>query len=238
MDIRWVVPFLGGAACGIGLTAITLDKKYEKQMNERIETIKKNYEDFEKELELNKDLRLTEEREKYKRSTEESNTGRENGILPKNERVTLKENWAIVDKDTIDYTKFYTQKETGADVKEPETTVDSVSEEDQKEITEYSEEIRRSSMPPRILSKREMEMIPKDDYEHIRLLYYMYDDTLVIDNDELDAPWIVVHDVDGMVGDCLTKHGFDSDTEEYLYVINYQRKGVYTVKKKWASYTA
>ena len=90
-------------------------------------------------------------------------------------------------------------------------------------------------MPPRVLSQREFEMIPKDEYDTVSMCYYMYDDTLV--NTSLDN-WAAVGDIEFYVGNCLTKSGFDSNDEEQLYVINYQQKEVYIIKKKWASYTA
>ena len=226
--------FLGGLGCGFASGVVALNGEYEKKFDDQVAALKRNMKDY-------KDIqaKLEEKKKAYNQIGEETNTGREEGLLTKEQRVKIKEDWSIDKSEIFDYTKFYTQKQKDSlIIAEPEKFIDSVSDESQKEITEYSKEIRRSSMPPRSLSKREMDMIPTDEYERLKLLYYMYDDTLVIDNDELDAPWIVVRDVEDMIGDSLTKNGFDSNSEEYLYVINYTRKEVYTIEKKWASYSS
>lgn len=234
MDMRLLLPFIGGFVCGVGSTAITFDKYYDEKMSEQLEQIKKNLESYQKQIDIDKEKKRLE----YKPESTESNTEREVGAIAAGERIKIKESWANENHEYVDYTLCYTQKNSGEGFNEPDPSIDTVSDTDQKEITEYSKEIRRSSMPPRILSDREAAMIPDDEYTFVDMYYYMYDDTLVIESKDLDGLWRVVQDPDKLIGDSLTKHGFDSNSEEILRVINYTQKEVYRIKKKWASYSA
>lgn len=225
--------FLGGIGCGFAAGITALNSEYEKKLDEQVSKIKHNLETYN-----DIQLKIENKKEEYRHTGEETNTGREQGLLTNEERVQIKEDWSIDNSEIFDYTKFYTQKQPDAMIiKEPEKAIDTVSDESQEEISEYSKEIRRSSMPPRILSDKEVKMIPEDEYTFVKLYYYMYDDTIVRDSDDPDSPWRAVTNYEDLIGDCLTKNGFDSNSEEVLYIINNQLKEVYSVKKKWASFT-
>lgn len=235
MDIRGVFPFISGILCGAGGTAVILDRYYCEKYEERTKLVEANLRDYYKNERVRE--KLEETKKGYFATGGETNTGRDKGIMPKEQRIQIKEDWSIDKSEVFDYTKFYMQKQPDAMIiAEPEKNIDSVSDEEQSEITEYSKEIRRSSMPPRILSDREVDMIPNDEYTIVKLYYYMYDDTVVAESEEKDEPWRVIPEPEKLIGDCLTKHGFDSNSDEMLYVINNQLKEVYHIKKKWANY--
>ncbi len=235
MDIRGVFPFISGILCGAGGTAVILDRYYCEKYEERMKLVEANLLDYYKNERVRE--KLEEKKKEYFATGEGTNTGRDKGILPKEERIRIKDDWSIDKSEFFDYTKFYTQKQTDSlIIAEPEKSIDTVSDESQAEINEYSKEIRRSSMPPRILSDREAAMIPDDEYTTVKLYYYMYDDTVVAEGEDLEAPWRVIEEPEKLIGECLTKHGFDSNSDEMLYVINNQLKEVYHIKKKWANY--
>ena len=81
MDIKWIVPFLSGLACGIGGTAVTLDRHYSKQFEEEVDILRKNFEDYKKLNPIENSDSNNGERTEYNSSSSESNTGRDEGIL-------------------------------------------------------------------------------------------------------------------------------------------------------------
>ena len=230
MDKTGILIYLGGVITGAFVSLYAMDEHYEKLYNEKLLAVKKNYAEFEKKL------KAIEAKKDYKSESTDSNTGRTTvNVLPKEERVNIKENWKIKDGIYLDYTQFYKQKNSEAFViKEPEKAINTVTEESNIDIANFSEETRRTSMPPKIATEREVEMLP-EEYNTIDMIYYVYSDTLVIANDER---WEVLKDPTVMIGDNLTKYGFDYNEQDVLLVINYQRKESYRIVKRWANYSA
>ena len=218
--------FLGGIVVGGGLTYYCLDDFFDKKYKEKLDLAIDNVKKYEIEK------KITAKKADYKAESFESNTGRESGLLNNDAKIVIKDSFKTEGGEFIDYTKFYTAKNDSKEVSDVEVAVDTVETGAEKLIHDYSEESRRTSMSPKIASEREFEMLPRE-FERIKLLYFVYSDSLVSISDPDN--WKVI-DQEDHLGECLTQYGFDHNDEETLYVVNYQRNEAYTVLKKWDTY--
>lgn len=177
--------------------------------------------------------------EEYVKTSEESITGREEGILEPEKRSEIKKIWRTEgkgDNTKVNYSGYYKPKnvsEADLDVIDTRETTG--------EATEEIDKFREPKKPtppgpddvslPRIASKKEVDLLP-DFFETVKMSYYVYDDKLVIHEDGRERP-VKPEDY---VGDCLIKRGFDHDSSTFLYVLNYKLSTVYKIEKEWALY--
>lgn len=76
---------------------------------------------------------------------------------------------------------------------------------------------------PKLIPVEEFGAIPT--FDEVSLLYYQGNDILTTDSDE------VVEDRDAMVGNCMTKFGFEDSDEKSIYVRNYEQETDYEIIK-------
>ena len=81
MDIRGVFPFISGILCGAGGTAVILDRYYCDKYEERMKLVEANLRDYYRNEKVRE--KLEEKKKEYFATGEETNTGRDKGILPK-----------------------------------------------------------------------------------------------------------------------------------------------------------
>lgn len=230
-DLKEILIFVGGVITGVGSAMFLLDKDYDNRLEEARRNLESYYSSKPDLSELKRETKKTEER----KPDESTNTGREKGILKNDERVKIKETWSDDTGEFIDYTKYYKAHNSTLKISEPENTKKTTTDEDDIDISNFSDDSRRINISPKIASEREMELLPRDgSYEFMDMKYFVYDDTLVLTPEE--DPWQVV-DQEEYLGDCLVKEGFDQNDEDTLYVINYLHETVYTVHKTYGMYS-
>lgn len=122
-------------------------------------------------------------------------------------------------KEKIDYTQYFNKGQE-----------ERVNEEDIIRNEEL-EKIRKSGKPPKIVSYEDSCDLP-EEYEHETLIFYYYDNTLTDEDDN------IIDDPEELLGNSLTKYGFmDTETEDVIYVVNYQFEKVYEIQKMYENYT-
>lgn len=117
--------------------------------------------------------------------------------------------------DIMDYANYFFTKHKDLDKKEDNTK---------------EEDTVGKSNSPRLIKKEEY--YNDGMYNKVALSYYAFNDVLF--NEEEGE---VVDDVSALVGDTLTKYGFDESEEEVIRVRNYETMTDYEIEKIFASYS-
>lgn len=91
-----------------------------------------------------------------------------------------------------------------------------------------SKEAQRNSKP-RIIKKDSFDEYPHHDKQ--TLFYYTEDDTLTTEEDQ------IVDDVEGLIGDALTKYGFKNNNDEFVYVRNCGINTDFEIEKIFGSFS-
>lgn len=85
--------------------------------------------------------------------------------------------------------------------------------------------------PPKMISSEAFEYDGRGIYDKEDLYYYVYDDTLATEDEE------IVADADYLIGDALDKYGFRTSDEDEIYVRNFSMTTDYRITKMFASYS-
>ena len=120
-----------------------------------------------------------------------------------------------------------------AEIRVPEDDAD-LSEEEQEIEDGLAYDLmkkKESTRKPRIISFDESEGLD-DSWDKKLLYYYVYDDTLMTEDDE-DLLEGEIREL--TVGDCLEKYGFTYNKEAVIFVQNFKFSTVYEVEKVWGS---
>lgn len=132
------------------------------------------------------------------------------------------------ERPKVDYTKFYGKSE------------DEMAEnEHPKEDDYYYEGLEatkaaKKSKTPKFIKAVDFGADPSTTT--VSLLYYQDSRTLVIE-DNLDEEIIEdMNEVEAMIGDALTKYGFDENEEPVIYIRNENRNTDYEITKVFGSY--
>jgi len=110
--------------------------------------------------------------------------------------------------------------------------------EDDEENDDESPEDVEGEYEARMMNDRSIlpKLIKAEDYgefagnDKIELFYYIEDGVLTNEEDE------PVYDVQAVVGDCLTKFGFNENDEDIIFVRNMKMGADFEIKKMFSSY--
>lgn len=140
----------------------------------------------------------------------------------------------------IDYTQ-YSKSGKSVDPADYTHPVDS----DENEYDEFDEdeyeEAKRNELSKawskKVNSGSKPKIIPFEEYgstgylDEVILYFYQEDGVLTTENDE------VIDDISAVVGDSLTKFGFDKNDEKVIYVRNYSRSTDYEISKIFSAFS-
>lgn len=152
------------------------------------------------------------------------------GTVLTDERSAMMQDVSNVDFDEKTTTNYVVKdEELLAEGEYPEEDEDEFdgTEEEENEINEAYQ--RDRDRDPRIISFDKMAELDAS-YENRTLFFYMYDDTVVDEDDNIvDEPHL-------LLGDCLEKYGFVDNEEKLIFVQNFKLRTVYEVEKVWKSF--
>lgn len=227
-----VLLFCSGLACGIvgGIFATKsyFEKKFSHMAEDRIQEIEAYY----------------EVSDKYRRTPDDVDIKDQESIYPnsmKEEKLDeIKERLLKNHQKTTDYASMYkgeplTEEEEikMAEAEHPEDDEEESGFSDGEIGTENEEFVKwhkeNRHKPPRIISVEDAEELP-EFIENIGLYYYAEDQVLTDEDDHVEENYRL------LIGDALTKFGFDQNDEELIYVINYELDTCYEIHKLFESY--
>lgn len=240
-----------GGVIGVASTVIFLKKKFLKELDRRVEEMEAYYK---KSDEYDKKKRSPIRKPSYADKSTETNTGRENGVLPSKERVDICKPTDCKEDSKTDYKNaFSKEKIGGGSIKSDSLTTNYIvkdgemrpasdeellaesehPEDDEPEIDEdlemFESHQKDRGREPRIISFDKMGELD-NSYDNQVLYFYMYDDTVVDEDDNvIDEPHL-------LLGDCLEKYGFVDNDEKMIFVQNFRLRTVYEVEKVWKSF--
>lgn len=215
-----VLYFLSGFSLGGVLGALAYkiysDKKREKESAEEYDNILRGYQ------------RTTEV------NPEETNTGRDSGILSQEEREKIKERLQKNLKETTNYAAMYSaetehpvdsdEELDEADYAEPDPDEPEEIDEDEEAAYDATVEHQKNrNKKPKIISYEAVADLPAY-IEQRNLFYYIRDNVLANEEEEELEP-------EAFVGDALWKYDFANNDETEIYVMNYELDTCYTVTK-------
>lgn len=239
MNNKLIFSFVGGliAGGGIGFVAASkfLDKKYFVKYDERAKELEAYYDktrvydrDWDNDISADMD--------------DEEVNDRENGPLSRDQRKAIKDKLLQNEKQTTNYAAMYKSKAgpmaeaLEEKLAEEEYPDDDSEEDDSVQDPEeayyeqaFDEHQKNKNRTPRIISAEAAEGLGPE-WEHQTLLFYMYNDALTTEDDDLIA---IPHD---LVGDCLNKYGFTDNDEMVIYVQNFALTTVYEIQKVMAAF--
>lgn len=215
---------LVGAISGFAAAGVYFKKKYQAMLEEEKEDLEeyygRGYEYYkgEKGTEEQKDAPLEGEEE-------QPNPEKMDEIKKK-----LQKNWTR----TTDYSSIYKEAKKGLEVNEEEQEMRRRDYESQMDPTEemiqFTEETKH--LPPTELSWEEVQKLP-ELVEQSEFVYYLVDDTVVCEDEQIDE---VISDPENFLGDVLETSGFYDDDRKEIYVMNYELSTLYHVKKRDNAY--
>lgn len=104
---------------------------------------------------------------------------------------------------------------------------ESVSDAEIREANYYAAERRK----PKFITEDVFEYDGRDIYDKADLYYYVYDDTLATEDEE------IIDNEEHTVGNCLDKYGFRNSDEGEIYVRNFYTMTDYRITKMYASFS-
>lgn len=214
---------------GIGIVSGVLGSmayfknKYSKMADEQIAETEEYYRKY---FEVQESYSADDEAE----VNPTENTDRSQGILSQSARDEIREKLTRNYEQTTNYASIY--KEKHPDVfKQAEEMADAEGDIEQPNEAEIAniEHEKHKNDPPKIISDEEYGMLaPNIDIQ--TLYFYMYDETLVDDNDE------IINDPSVLIGDALDVSDFIDNDETMLFVINPGIDTAYEIQKVYGSY--
>lgn len=223
--IKEIIIFLAGGAVGGILTALYLDKKYQKRTEEEVASMKEYVErvsEREAALEKAKDYKEvndTDGDELTKGPTKISMAKDGESYKP----------GLLAGTSNVDYTKFYNRDP--ADGEYP--TEEDIKEEEYRKAEMVNERLSRSGSE--IIELAEMDDYP--EYDKVILYYYVYNNIMVYGEPENEEE-SVIEDEDEILGECWAKSGFAAvdDPRDTLCIRNYDRATDYEIQKVFSTF--
>lgn len=246
MNAQKVLIFLSGAIIGGAIGAVGaikyLDKTYQATLDKRVAEMEEYYGRVD---EFNRDNYFDDDEVNPIEDEPETETGRDQGILTDAQRADIRERLNKNHAETTNYASMYHNMKGVNEIdlgdheallsesQHPEDDDEALDEEtaadEDPAETSFDAHQRDRLKAPRIISAEKLGELD-GAYEDKTLLFYMYDETLVTEEED------VVEDPERLIGDALTKYGFCSNDESVIYVQNFEQTTVYEIQKVWASY--
>lgn len=129
-------------------------------------------------------------------------------------------------RDKVDYTSFYKRAES----------------ENPKEDSDYYEEAvpkqkeGETKYKPKIIKQEEFGNDP-EIHNTVDLFYYQGDGVLTLGDEQNEESFIDFREVEDLIGSALYKYGFDTNSEDVIYVRNKSRGCDYRIIKRYYSYS-
>lgn len=237
MNTKNVLIFLGGMTVGGIIGAVGaikwLDKTYQETLDKRVKEMEEYYgrvDEFDRSNYFN-------DAEVNPVDEDSADNGRSNGPLSNEARADIRERLRKNHEGTTNYAAMYSPK--GNDIPEEDQDAllaerqESEEEEDLEESTAADEQPaddiseahrRETGRPPRIISRDKLGEL-EERYETETLMFYLYDEVLTTEDEE------PIDDPERLLGDSLTKFGFNENDEMVIYVQNFDLSTVYEVQK-------
>lgn len=216
-NIKYAIIFVSGVAIGSGITWIALKKKYEDLAEKEIAEARNYYQNKVKSI-------YKGEPEKHKKVDQKPTE-----LI--RERSTIDYSADKKNKTVVDYTKYYDKKPDPAEMEYP-VEGDSNEEEHLNYRDGKRDSEEAAALHGIIAISPEEFAVGFTNHEKITLFYWMDDDTLSTEEEEL------IDDPARVVGDCLETTGFkysDSDVD-VIYVRNFDLGCDYEVQRFPSSY--
>ena len=214
---------------GIGIVSGVLGSmayfknKYSKMADEQIAETEEYYRKY---FEVQESYSTDDEAE----VNPTENTDRSQGVLSQSARDEIREKLTRNYEQTTNYASIY--KEKHPDVfKQAEEMADAEGDIEQPNEAQIAniEHEKHKNDPPKIISDEEYDTLPSN-IDTQTLYFYMYDETLVDDNDE------IINDPSVLIGDALDVSDFIDNDETMLFVINPGIDTAYEIQKVYGSY--
>ena len=213
----------GGTIGGVG-GSLYFKNKYQKKYEEDIEEMEEYYEVVDEYKRTSKEDK-EEVNPSYDKESKESDTGRENGPLSKEERQRIKEkldkNW----EGTTNYAAMF--NEDGGEPDDDEEDPSLLEGDGNKATIDLEatlEHKKNRDKSPRIISSEAVGEMPA--YFEREIFFYYPESGVVTDEVNNEIP-----DPETFLGDCMSKYDFDVNDEERIFVVNYQLDTIYEVQK-------
>lgn len=158
------------------------------------------------------------------------NTDRSQGVLSQSARDEIREKLTRNYEQTTNYASIYKEKHPDM-FKQAEEMADAegnIEQPNEAQIANIEHEKHKND-PPKIISDEEYDTLPSN-IDTQTLYFYMYDETLVDDNDE------IINDPSVLIGDALDVSDFIDNDETMLFVINPGIDTAYEIQKVYGSY--
>lgn len=214
---------------GIGIVSGVLGSmayfknKYSKMADEQIAETEEYYRKY---FEVQESYSVDDEAE----VNPTENTDRSQGILSQSARDEIKAKLTRNYEQTTNYASIYKEKHPDL-FKQAEEMADAEGDIEQPNEAQIAniEHEKHKNDPPKIISDEEYGMLtPNIDTQ--TLYFYMYDETLVDDNDE------IINDPSVLIGDALNASDFIDNDETMLFVLNPGIDTAYEIQKVYGSY--
>lgn len=222
MNTKSIIIFLSGIGIGSILGVFSTKKYFEKKFEESMDQYRADMEEYYGRTD--EYVRGISESGEEVNPIEADEEKRENGPLSSEERKKIKEKLVRNHRETTNYAQMYKKKSESENITEEEYEPDKTPEE---EANEDHQQCRNQK--PRIISFEKIGEVP-GYYEKESLYYYVYDQTLTTDEDEL------IEEEELLLGDCLDKYGFRDNDEEIIFVQNFATSKIYEVQKIQSAY--
>ena len=243
--------FLTGAAVGGSAAAFVMYKKTTKKWMKLSDERVKSLEDYIDKLEerINSTY-VSDYISKMKEDEEELNTESEDAFIHKHkgtEDIRMQNNvtytrYSQISSSGVNGSGSAVDDKFNAIAAELEHPQDSDEDEDPDYIDEEEEERKKQMEMSRVWTEEvnapgAPKIIPLDEFgstgylDEVTLYYYTDDDTLVTEDEE------IIPNREEVIGDALTRFGFDKNDEKVIYVRNTKRSTDYEISKIFGAYS-
>lgn len=220
MNVKGILLFSGGVVIGAagGVIGATLywKKRIQKFVDREVESVKEFYANNNISEFVNVGVDIPE---KDLNQIAKNPSGEISGVNVKARRPGKPE--------YVDYNKYYISANS-----DPAESIAPSEEDDDEEIRNIldgQEATRKMKKPPRIISHEEYGLRPELD--KIELYFYAGDSVLANEEGE------IVTDEDVLIGDALTKYGFNENDESVIFVRNESVGADYEITKTFSRYS-
>lgn len=215
------VAFVAGLAIGGGIGAYAMKRHMEKKRIEEDEEIQEKYRRM---TNLDKEDETGESMPDYEKDVLEKSLSEMKDYAKETAKEPTAYNTMYKGEDAAEEEHPLDQGEEGEEgpTEEEEATMDG--------YAQYEEEKEKKSKPPRIISADKFAELDSS-WEIVDLSYYPDEEKLIdVEDDDPDSE-IDPQAEEIMIGDALTKYGFETSDEEVLYVQNFDFHRIYIVTK-------
>lgn len=238
--VKGVIIFLSGAAVGAGTMFLAVKKYYQLAADIEIENVRAVYNRKLEEIEPTKssidDPEIKDEKEIGKMGVKSSIVKELNNKPPLHSYAGYYKENGAPDLNLKEVTRNPKEEMIDEEIEAVSPPEDEpyTDEEDEAATADYemykmNEEHKKAleeNRPPYIIDRSDFELTCSH-YSKISLHYYISDDIIATDDDE-------IVDVGSVLGDCIETSGFADDNEDVLYVRNDIRGADYEIEKIFA----